>query len=65
MSQLTIVIPAFNEEESLLTVLKELQSFCELNNYKAILLDDGSTDKTFSIASQFKFLKVLEQRNLG
>jgi len=45
----TIVIPAHNEEDSLPKLLPRLIK----NGYNLILVDDGSTDKTYEIAKKF------------
>ena len=42
-----VVVPAFNEEETLYDVLNSLIQ----RNYNVIVVDDGSNDKTFEIAS--------------
>lgn len=51
-TKITVVIPAYNEEEcigDLLSDLKE-QSF---RNFEVILIDDGCTDRTAEIAKKF------------
>jgi len=47
--QLTLVIPAFNEAESLPTLLSEIRTVCDGNGitYEVLVFDDGSTDGTF------------------
>jgi cellulose synthase/poly-beta-1,6-N-acetylglucosamine synthase-like glycosyltransferase len=49
---ITVIIPAYNEER---TVGKALNSLAEADypNKEIIVVDDGSTDKTFSEASKF------------
>jgi glycosyltransferase involved in cell wall biosynthesis len=49
VTQLTLVIPAYNEAESLPPLLEEIRSVCDAHGitYEAIVLDDGSTDGTF------------------
>ena len=53
---LSIVIPAYNEENRLGSSLKRLQDF--LDNYspevEVIVVDDGSTDNTRAVAENFK-----------
>ena len=45
---LSVVIPAFNEEESISKTLDNIASFLSLQNfnYEVIVVDDGSTDNT-------------------
>lgn len=70
-SSLSIVIPAYNEEESLGFVLedtlRELPKY--FSEYEIIVVDDGSTDKTGEIADLFakksKHVKVIHQINGG
>jgi len=49
MSTLTIIIPAYNEEESLRAFLPEVIAFCKDKGYRLIVTDDGSTDGTKQI----------------
>ena len=49
---ITIVIPAFNEEESLKILVDEIHAVLSSNyNYEIILIDDGSLDKTWTVMS--------------
>jgi glycosyltransferase involved in cell wall biosynthesis len=47
--QLTLVIPAYNEAESIPPLLEEIRGVCDGNGitYEVIVMDDGSTDGTF------------------
>ena len=70
--ELSIIIPIYNEEqnierlyESLNSVLKRIEK-----SYEIILVDDGSTDKSFSIVKEISckdaLIKVLKlKRNFG
>ncbi len=68
---LSIVIPAFNEEESLGYVLTDtLKNLPKtVKDYEIIVVDDGSTDRTPQIANSFvkknKRVRVIHQPNSG
>ena len=51
MTQLSLVIPAFNEAESLPALLAEIRDVCDRNGitYEVLVIDDGSTDGTFEV----------------
>jgi len=53
---LSIVIPVFNEEESLMPLVKELVSVLEHphREYEVIFVDDGSTDNSQEILQNIK-----------
>jgi len=63
---LSIVIPAFNEEKSIGKVLYRIKKSldCQLTNYEVIVVNDGSTDMTTKIASDFG-AQVINQQNAG
>ena len=48
---LSIVVPLFNEEESLPELCAWIRKVCEVNNYtyEVILIDDGSTDDSWKV----------------
>ncbi|MCK9152411.1 glycosyltransferase family 2 protein [Methanobacterium alcaliphilum] len=45
-----IIVPAYNEEKTVKSVIKEL---CEMG-YKVLLIDDGSQDKTYSLGKSMQ-----------
>lgn len=53
-SKLTIVIPAFNESESLPRVIPSLLTICETEDWQIIIVNDGSTDETKNILLQWE-----------
>lgn len=62
MTELSIIIPAYNEEERLKEPIIKAKQYLDVNfpNYEMILVDDGSTDDTAIIASGIKALTVLK-----
>ena len=69
---LSIIIPVYNEEESLEPLIQETSSALKPlgKSYEIILVDDGSTDETYPILSRLQKkesrLKVLRlKRNFG
>jgi len=48
-SQLTIIIPAYNEAASLTQLIHELLPFAQLKNFKVIIVNDGSKDDTRAV----------------
>lgn len=70
--ELSVVLPAYNEQESLPGVVQDAVAACqELGiNYEVVVIDDGSTDDTSGIALQLsrenpKVRVVRHPRNLG
>lgn len=61
--QVSVVIPAFNEERSIGDCLKSLQQQT-FKNLELIVIDDGSIDRTQEIVQQFP-VKLLKQSHLG
>lgn len=51
----SIIIPAYNEEKA---IVRTIKCVCNLvypkNKYEIIVVDDGSSDKTFSLAKRFE-----------
>lgn len=56
ISNLTIVIPVYNEEKRISSCLKRMLEFCKNVNseLEVIIVDDGSIDKTVQIAKEFE-----------
>ncbi len=68
-SQLNIVIPVFNEEKTILSVLNKLNSECKsIKDKNIIVVDDGSEDKTpFLLKKNAKLYSklIISENNLG
>lgn len=48
----TVVIPAYNEEGGIAAVLQELVAVTD-DSYEVLVVDDGSDDNTYAVASSF------------
>ena len=68
MILLSIIVPVFNEENSIDYLLKKLLKL-DLTNvgfkHEIIVINDGSTDKTLEILKNFSQIKLLNQSNMG
>lgn len=51
-SKLSIVIPAYNEEENLKKFLPELIDFANKNKFQLIIVNDGSKDNTLALLKE-------------
>ncbi|NMA11856.1 MAG: glycosyltransferase family 2 protein [Chloroflexi bacterium] len=51
---LTLVIPAFNEEKNLITFLPDVIQFCQENDFQLIIVNDASTDDSARILADFE-----------
>jgi len=72
MKEISIIIPIFNEEESLKLFVPKLHSIMDGfgKEYECIFVEDGSTDNSFSILKDFKKtisnMKIIKfRRNFG
>ena len=62
--KISIVVPAFNEAKTIKNCIESLQSL-DYPNFEIIVVDDGSSDNTFEVASQCRDAKVIHQDNQG
>ncbi|HOV10256.1 MAG TPA: glycosyltransferase family 2 protein [Bacteroidales bacterium] len=64
--QLTIIIPAYNEESSLKSFLPEVITFCGQHSYSLIVVDDGSRDKTYEtlkeLTANVDFVRIFHHK---
>ena len=60
----SIVIPVFNEEESVIAALKKLQEFLDEHSYtyEILCVDDKSTDKSGELLDSFDGVKVIHHK---
>lgn len=59
---LSILIPAYNEEAAIGSVLDSLCNNDEIKNAEIIVINDGSTDKTVEIVQQYPRVRLLSHR---
>ena len=50
-NNLTIIIPVYNEEESLKIFLPQVIEFCKTKSFQLVVVNDGSTDNSKNIIS--------------
>lgn len=70
---MSIIVPAFNEEENIPFLVEEFAMLAKKEprfDFEVLLVDDGSTDETFSVATaeakKHRFLRILRHRtNFG
>ena len=59
----TIIIPAYNEEEGITNVITQLKELSE--NYEILVVDDGSTDNTYKLATDTGIKVIRHPYNKG
>jgi len=58
------MIPAYNEEKTIATLIKEIKQVSK--NYKVLVIDDGSTDQTYNTAKKAQADYIIKnKKNLG
>lgn len=66
---LAIIIPAFNEEQTISRVIRDWTKIAECTNGNIILINDGSKDDTLKIALSLQFdnprLIIIDKENTG
>ncbi len=66
--KVSVIIPTYNEEDVIGQCLESL-SKQKFDDFEIIIVDDGSSDKTVDVLSNFQFtisnLQVLKQKHLG
>lgn len=69
----SIIVPAYNEEDRILPTLESLAVFCEenFNSFEVVCVDDGSTDNTWdriasnSLPDNFRALQLPQNKGKG
>src|SRR3954451_2758828 len=62
---ISIILPAFNERESLAVLLPPLLEQALLQGWQVIVIDDGSTDRTGEVAASLGATVVRHASNRG
>jgi glycosyltransferase involved in cell wall biosynthesis len=60
LANLSIIIPAYNEEKAIGAVLEELCRAPELEDAEILVVDDGSTDATREVVSHFNRARLVQ-----
>ncbi len=58
-TEITVIIPARNEEQTIAGVLRSLAQQDQISNCQVLVIDGGSTDGTAEIAAAFPFVQVI------
>lgn len=58
-----VLLPAYNEEENIQAVIKEAKKY--LPKSKIVVVDDGSTDKTYRLAKKTGVTVIRHEKNKG
>ena len=62
--QVSFVIPAMNEEDSLEELVSQIATHVGTDNYEIILIDDGSTDDTWAVIQALADLNPTHVRGI-
>ena len=63
-NNITIIVPAFNEEKGIASVLGQLTRLLEQTTWihEVIVVDDGSQDQTNTVVNQFDQVRVIQHK---
>lgn len=65
MKHISVILPSYNEEASIAPVIQGIHATLKNEDYEIIVVDDGSTDKTMSIAMDNNARVVKNPYNIG
>lgn len=60
-----VIIPAYNEEMNIAKAVADVEEACKFLSHDIIVVDDGSTDATFSLASKTNATVLRHETNRG
>ena len=62
--ELSVIVPAYNEEERIRGFLKDLVGFLKGRDSEIIVVNDGSTDNTLAVLGEFgKEIRIISYKN--
>ena len=61
----SVIIPAYNAEKTISNCLDSIMKQDCTEEYEVIVVDDGSTDSTPNIVSEYKNVRLIRQKNSG
>lgn len=59
MMKCTVIIPAYNEEKSIVSVLNSLLNSRFIDNFEILVIDDGSADNTAEFVRNIGIVKII------
>jgi glycosyltransferase involved in cell wall biosynthesis len=71
MTKISIIIPTYNEEDVISKCLDSLERQSTNNDFEVIVVDDGSTDSTYKVVSEYQIpnakcqIKTFRTKHLG
>ena len=65
MKKILVVIPAYNEEENIGSLLEKLDKHALKEQFDVLIVDDGSKDKTAQIAREMGYKVISQIFNMG
>lgn len=67
MKELSIIVPVYNEEKTVSRVIETLKSALSDMDVQIIVVDDGSTDRTWEVLKRYEDEVILlrHERNMG
>ena len=66
MKKISIIVPVFNEEKNLKKLFNKLLNLSFKKSKKEIIvINDGSTDRSFYILKKLKKIRIINQKNQG
>lgn len=63
MKEVALLLPAYNEEKNIQFVIKEAKE--SLPNSLVVVVDDGSTDRTYELAKELHVTVIKHKKNKG